>query len=125
MKQLKLKFKKDGDTHVMLFNASGGPMRVEGCTSFLITSDGCETVAITCLVTLDMPRDLLVGWKHLQRMQIISPNFPKGPGSKKTTEIEEQEANFPVRRAEVEKENGREKIQEIKKTESGRSHQRV
>jgi hypothetical protein len=105
MKQLKLNYDKDGDTHVKLFNASGEPMRVKKCTLFLITSDGCETVKITCLVTSDMPGDLLVGWRDLQRMQILSPIFPKGPGSKKRTEIEEQEANFAVRRAEVEKEN--------------------
>jgi hypothetical protein len=48
-------------------------------------------------------------------MQIISPNFPKGPGSKETTEIEEQEANFAVRKAEVEKENRREKCKNFKK----------
>jgi hypothetical protein len=59
--------------------------------------------------------DLLVGWKDLQRMQIISPNFPKVPGSKKTTEIEEQEANFAIRKAEVEKENQREKGKKFKK----------
>jgi hypothetical protein len=103
MKQLKLRYDKDRETHVKLFNASGEPMKVEGCTSFLITSDGCETVAIKYLVTSDIPGDLLVGWRYLQRMQIISPNFPKGPGSKKTTEKEKQEANFVVRRAEVEK----------------------
>jgi hypothetical protein len=61
MKQLNLKYDKDRDTHMKFLNVSGEPMKVGGYMLFLITSDGCEIVSIMCLVTSDMPRDLLVG----------------------------------------------------------------
>jgi hypothetical protein len=67
--------------------------------------EGCETVKITCPVTGDMKNELLVGWKDLQRMEIISANFAKGPGAKGVSKAEEQEANFVVRKAEIDKQD--------------------
>jgi hypothetical protein len=42
MEELKLKYDKHGDTKVKLFNASGEPMKVEGCITFKITSKGMQ-----------------------------------------------------------------------------------
>jgi hypothetical protein len=65
MTDLRLKFYKDDEELPKLYNVSGRPMSVTGTTTFLITSEGCETVKITCLVTNDMKNELLIGWRDL------------------------------------------------------------
>jgi hypothetical protein len=115
MTDLNLKYDKMDKELPKLFNASGKPMSITGTTTFLITSEGCETVKITCLVISDMKNDLLEGWKDLQKMEIISANFPKGPGAKSLSNAEEQEASFVVRKAEIEKQNKIEKEKKFKK----------
>jgi hypothetical protein len=41
MQELRLRYDRHGDTNVYLVNTSGEPMKVEGCTTFRIKSEGC------------------------------------------------------------------------------------
>jgi hypothetical protein len=110
MQELNLKYDKYSDTKIRLFNASGEPMKVKGGTTFKIMSEGCETVAITCLVTSDMPGDLLIGWKELLRMEILPARFPKGLGApQKPAGSEDLEDHYAVRMANVKNKNNKKK----------------
>jgi hypothetical protein len=75
-------------------------------------------MAIICLVTSDMPGDLLIGWKELMRIEILMANFPKGPGSLEPTEKEEQDDYFAVRKAKVERKDKNEEGKKFNKLKS-------
>ena len=59
-----------------LFNASGQLMKVTGQIRLLASYAGQEEVMLDCLVCRDLVDDVLVGWKDLVKLRLLSENFP-------------------------------------------------
>ena len=58
-------------------SSASGPMRVDGCVRILASTSTLADVQISALVTPDIdPDTILIGLGDLQKLGIISPNFP-------------------------------------------------
>ena len=58
-----------------IVNASDEQMACEGTVSFGVKFEGVET-DVAALVSSDLQDEILIGWRTLQRLGIISQNFP-------------------------------------------------
>ena len=56
-------------------DASNNPMNCTGTVVFEIQFEGQKTM-VQALVSSDLHDEILLGWKALQRLGIISENFP-------------------------------------------------
>jgi hypothetical protein len=65
------------DSSLRLLNASGGSMRCQGTIKLFATLNGRETL-VDGIVSSDMEEeDVLLSWHDLQKLGIISPEFPQ------------------------------------------------
>ena len=73
-------------------NASNEPMQCNGTVAFEVQFEGQKTM-VQALVSSDLTDEILLGWRALQRLGIISPNFPHVMGNLKSADILKVEAD--------------------------------
>ena len=67
-------------------NASNEPMKCNGTVAFEVQFEGQKTM-VQALVSSDLTDEILLGWRALQRLGIISQDFPHVMGNLKSADI--------------------------------------